>query len=454
VPQCKYHEVCNRDVEGNSAEGLCILHSTDPAKDTHAFAEALAAHRQRKGDDFSRFFFPGRADFYRATFSEGADFRFATFSGEADFGSAMFNGMAFFGSARFTKKASFLEATFSEGADFRFVTFSGEADFGRARFTKEASFSVATFSEGADFGSVTFSGEADFGSAMFNEDASFAVTTFSQGANFGRALFIKEAEFHAATFSGKTLFTGGEIIPETGDHVFVLHIFAGIEVDFTEVVINQPDAMTFLGADLTKCQFQNTDLRKVQFVGVTWPRKRRRVVVYDEIVSAESEDKSTRPWAQIERLYRELKQNYEDRRDYERSGDFHYSEKEIRRQNPETATGLRFFLWLYWLFSGYGERYLRPLLWTGLLFAGSTIGYMWWGLRLKDGSSSLAWTYPWINPWDWLRSAYYSFRVMTLLKPDDWVPLRYAQLVNTFQTLLGPVFLGLFALALRQRLKR
>jgi hypothetical protein len=126
----------------------------------------------------------------------------------------------------------------------------------------------------------------------------------------------------------------------------------------------------------------------------------------------------------------------------------------MRRQNPETTLGLRFFLTLYWLFSGYGERYLRPLLWAGLLFVGSTIGYMWWGLRLKDGSSSLAWTYPWINPWDWLRSAYYSFRVMTLLKPDDWVPLRYAQVINTFQTLLGPTFLGLFALALRQRLKR
>jgi hypothetical protein len=126
----------------------------------------------------------------------------------------------------------------------------------------------------------------------------------------------------------------------------------------------------------------------------------------------------------------------------------------MRRQNPDTSWGLHFFLTLYYLFSGYGERYLRPLLWAGLLFVLSTIGYMWWGLRLKDGSSSLAWTYPWINPWDWLRAAYYSFRVMTLLKPDDWVPLRYAQLVNTFQTLLGPTFLGLFALALRQRLKR
>jgi hypothetical protein len=178
------------------------------------------------------------------------------------------------------------------------------------------------------------------------------------------------------------------------------------------------------------------------------------VVVYDEIAPADLIAGRTQPWAQIERLYRELKQNHEDRRDYERAGDFHYGEKEMRRQNPDTARGLRFFLTLYRLFSDYGEGYLKPLGWAGLLFVASTIGYMWWGLRLKDGSSRLAWTYPWINPGDWLRAAYYSFRVMILLKPDDWGPLGYAQLVNTFQTLLGPTFLGLFALALRQRLKR
>ena len=43
---------------------------------------------------------------------------------------------------------------------------------------------------------------------------------------------------------------------------------------------------------------------------------------------------------------------------------------------------------------------------------------------------------------------------MTFLKAEDWVPVRYAHVINTFQTLLGPLFLGLFALALRQRLKR
>jgi hypothetical protein len=174
------------------------------------------------------------------------------------------------------------------------------------------------------------------------------------------------------------------------------------------VVINPPDVITFRGADLKKCQFLDTDLRKVQLVDITWPqtaptdgnkivtrfawlrigqRLGQRVVVYDEIAPVESGAGSTRPWPKLERLYRELKQNHEDRRDYDRAGDFHYGEKEIRRQNPDTAWGLWFFLTLYRWFSGYGERYLPPLLWAGLLFVGSTFGYMLWGLRPKNGGS-------------------------------------------------------------------
>jgi len=48
---------------------------------------------------------------------------------------------------------------------------------------------------------------------------------------------------------------------------------------------------------------------------------------------------------------------------------------------------------------------------------------------------------------------HYSLRVMTLLRPDDLVPVRVAKVVYTLQSLLGPLFLGLFALAVRQRLK-
>jgi uncharacterized protein YjbI with pentapeptide repeats len=456
MPQCKHYAICRQDVgEDNFPKDLCILHSTNPHKDIDAFTKALVKYRKGKGHNFSQFTFPNTADFSDELFEEGADFSGVTFWGGARFSRATFSGAvdfsgvaiwegADFDGARFSDEAAFTRAAFNGGISFNSATFSASAHFDGATFTTEVSFHEATFTKKADFNSATFSASAHFDGATFSGETNFSGATFRDAAYFAVATFSTAADFSATAFSGRALFAGRQGGTE------VNYIFSGTVVNFTQAVIDSPDVVTFLKADLMKCRFLDTDLRKVELVDVKWPQKGQRVVVYDEIVSTQSADRSARPWSQIERHYRELKQNYEDRRDYERAGDFHYGEKEMRRKNPNTARGLRLFLTLYWLFSGYGERYLRPLLWAGLLFVGSTIGYLWWGLRPKDGGPSLAW----INGWDWLQGAYYSFRVMTFLKPEDWVPLRYAQVINTVQTLLAPIFLGLFALALRQRLKR
>jgi uncharacterized protein YjbI with pentapeptide repeats len=358
VAQCRYHTTCGLDVEDQSTEGLCILHSTNPAKDTHAFTEVLTTHRERNGDNFADFVFPQGAYFSRVTFHDRANFR-----------GAIFCKRSHFGGATFTKEASFVQATFHDGGYFGETTFTKEATFYLATFTKDAMFLGTTFLEGVHFGRATFRGSAVFGGATFTKEANFSGSTFRE-----------KTIFREATFSGRTLFapfSGAALMRGPPESTQVGYIFAGVEIDFRKVVINPPDAVTFLEADLTRCRFLETDLRKVQLVGVTWPREGRHTVVYDDIAPVNPEERIIRPWSQIERLYRELKQNYEDRRDYERAGDFHYSEKEIRRQNPETNWVLRLFLTLYWLFSGYGERYLRPLLWAGLLFVGSTIGYLW-----------------------------------------------------------------------------
>ena len=473
--QCRDYRICGREIEGNPADGSCILHSKDPAKDVRAFAEALALHRERHGDNFTWFVFPEDADnFVMKRFHEGADFTRATFTGDI----------------------SFFEARFRKTVCFSLAKFNKRAHFGGVRF----------FSDFLGFSGATFSGGAHFGGAVFSGDVHFDGVTFSEGANFDGVTFSGSVNFVGATFSGRTLFSRQPGAAQTG------RIFAGTTVDFRQVVINPPDAITFLGADFTTCQFLDTDLRKAQLVDIKWPRKGRRLVVYDEILSVATRERDRdgdrdgdmqsalqqfeqmrreyrqgieqldrefrqndetdsvatgdgdgdrdgdiQPWPQLERLYRELKQNYEDRRDYERAGDFHYGEKEMRRKNPDTALGLRLFLTLYWLFSGYGERYLRPLLWAGVLFVGATIGYMWYGLCPPAGGPKLACDGPKLaltSVWGWLQGAYYSFRVMTLLKPVDLVPVGCAHVINTFQTLLGPLFLGLFALALRQRLKR
>ena len=224
--------------------------------------------------------------------------------------------------------------------------------------------------------------------------------------------------------------------------------FSRAEVDFRYVIIEPLDAITFRDADFQKCLFIGTDLRKTELVGITWPRKGGRFRVYDEDVTLSASE--SRAWAHIEQLYRQLKQNYEDRKDYERAGDFHYGEKEMRRRNPDTSRGLWCWLTMYLLVSGYGERWVRPLLWAAGLLVVCAALYLFLGLQPKNGGAALTCS----SAWDWLRSAFYSFRVMTLLRPDDLGPLGYAKLVHAVESLLGPLLLGLFALAVRQKLKR
>jgi uncharacterized protein YjbI with pentapeptide repeats len=107
MSQCKHYDICGRDVEGDPADGLCILHSTNLAKDTHAFTEALAAHRKHKGDNFSQFVFPDTAVFSGATFSKRAYFSDATFSEAALFSRATFSGEAHVYRATFAGRTRF-----------------------------------------------------------------------------------------------------------------------------------------------------------------------------------------------------------------------------------------------------------------------------------------------------------------------------------------------------------
>ena len=110
----------------------------------------------------------------------------------------------------------------------------------------------------------------------------------------------------------------------------------------------------------------------------------KRLAVYDEIEnlkrlkSERDKDKAKKikiSFIDEERIYRDLKNNYQNDKDWERAGDFHYGEKEMRRKNPNTDLIHRFFLTLYWILSGYGERYLRPLFWTIFILLVSTFGY-------------------------------------------------------------------------------
>jgi len=442
MAQCEHYEICSLDA--NPGEDLCILHSHRP-KDYGEFQQALAEHRKKKPYNFQHFVFPGDANFRDATFTEWVSFFYAKFTERADFSHAKFAEGADFSHGNFMEGADFLDTTFTKNTKFFEATFTGWVNFSAATFNDWAWFGRATFTEDAFYDGAEFRTRAVFSNGAFLTGASFVDTTFNAGAEFDGTTFSKAAEFFRARFLGRTLF----VSRKEGERT--IPIFFGTEVSFRDVIVEPPDVLVFRDADLQKCRLQGTDLRKAEITGAIWPKIRGRcrvprVGVYDEILLSKDDNRSRH---HIERLYRELKQNFEDRKDYERAGDFHYGEKEMRRKNGETPLGRQVLLWLYWLVSGYGERCLRPLGWAVGLLTVCTAGYLRFGLApAKDPALTLSCQ-------DWPRAAHYSFRVMTLLKPDDLVPVgECARWVGTVESLLGPILIALFALALRQRLKR
>ncbi|MHC4309768.1 MAG: pentapeptide repeat-containing protein [Planctomycetota bacterium] len=463
MDKCKHYDTCG--LYGSAEEGLCILHSKNPEKDEQEFAVALSKHREEKGDNFSHFIFPTDADFTGAEFSE-PDFSETTFCGTVTFRTAKFSGVAKFG-----------QTIFSGAANFGFAVFSGAAHFGRSNFYKEAKFDWVKFYAGAHFDKAEFFGKPEFWQARFCKGSSFTKSEFSKGASFRWVKFSEDANFSIATFSGTThfegaVFKGNVRFLETsflGRTIFLGREelqFCGVNVDFVEVNIQPPDALVFRDADLRRSLFKGTRLRKVEFTGVQWPVIHgrftfKRFGVYDEIVPTEAEmseaktkeknDKS-RSWHHIERLYRDLKKNYEDQGDHERAGHFHYGEKETRRKNPQTGPMLRLFLYVYWLISGYGERYFLPVFCAAVLLILCTLGYLALGIA-PDGKAKLV--LKWGNVKDWVGAFQYSLNVMLLQKPENLKPIGYAAgFVKTIQSVVGPLILAFFALALRQRLKR
>jgi hypothetical protein len=190
-------------------------------------------------------------------------------------------------------------------------------------------------------------------------------------------------------------------------------------------------------------------------------RTERRLCLYDEI--ADLNPGGTLPWAQLEQLCRQLKRNYEEQRDYERAGDFHYGEKEMRRQNPETSRGHKTLLRLYRVISGYGERIWKPLVVAVGVWVLFALVYLWWGLHpapQNSGASPLMFkcsslTLNCITNAPWCEAFEYSLEVMTLQRPKDFALSGLGiTALYTLQSFIGPLLLGLAALAVRQRLKR
>jgi hypothetical protein len=279
-----------------------------------------------------------------------------------------------------------------------------------------------------------------------------------------------------AKFSGNTHFEGAEFRQRAD--FYKVETAKDATVNFQWVKLLKPQQVFFHHVDLSRWSFLDTDLRRIDFDDVTWGtipsyisalRSRRwvrrwerrhlsrrfllrllrlrlrltptRTAIFDEIrVPNEKVEKDR--LAEVERLYRHLKQNYESQRDYGRAGDFYYGEMEMKRRQLNPLGQIPF--WIYRILSGYGESYPRALFWLvvmWLLFAVlfTVVGY----------------TDEWGNHADLWRSLIYSAQSMTLFHElNITFHSAWGKAIKLVASVLGVIQIALFGLALQRRFKR
>ncbi len=432
--------------------------------------------------DFTDAIFNGKVVFNNSGFKSKAVFAGAIFRDRCDYLGGSFKGPAVFATARFDGAANFASCVFADRCDFLLVRFQKPVSFWQAKFGPGARFTRTEFAGKANFRHAIFAGIVDFVGSRFQEESEFSVTRFESESNFRGCIFKGDTRFQSAHFRREAEFTGCQFEGDTvfRDIVFEDAFTMGSEVsdrnsprkpvDFRGVKFARPERVEFRKTDLSQFRFLETDLREVRFTDVDWsrPKKKGRNRVFDEIYDDSMIRK--RDYCLIAHLYRGLRANFERSLLYPIAGDFYIGEMEMTRKAEENVLK-KLPLMFYKIVSEYGESYYRSLCWIAavlllfpllLMFAGiqpvafdpgappsQQISY-----KLDFGSlESVAPT--WHELRDYYTCFLYSMSVFSFIRDKKYTTINnWGHTLFVAESILGPVTLAFFLLALRRRFKR
>lgn len=481
----------DRSVEGGQ---LCIFHNPKKSKDVQEFSTEV----QSKCDaNYRGFVFPvgfdtrllhlGKADFTGARFMDHADFSDATFEGSTHFDGVNFDKSVDFRGTSFCGNVSFAQAVFCESATFERASFL-KLDLGTA--TSDEKFDAGFLGRAANFARAKFKGFANFRYSEFKVTVNFEYVEFADKVTFGRseffetatirfsdASFCKESYFHNICSGAQVTFSDCEFREETNfsNAVFraPLRFFRStfrslarfedeppktdkkprLNVRFHEVDMER---IAFRRADLRNASFYHCyNLDKAEFSACLWNQAfGRQRLLYDELAlrgsqpawGTENDEAITNSppvdheWERVENTYRDLRRNFEDRKDYAGASEFYVGEMEMRRlAKPRVVSGILSLEALYLHLSTYGENWWKPLLYLFGLLVISTLVYAGW----PSNSTMLG------------LSLLHSLSVLTLLRVSVAEPLHWTgQIMAIMQLVLSPILITLSLLAIRRKLRR
>lgn len=355
-----------------------------------------------------------------------------------------------------------------------FVEFSArQADFKGTRFRDcsfdgDVSFEVATFTGDSEFIGCRFASSSSWHRADVEEQAQlrFERCIFGGPADFSRM----RCRGHLALREGRAL--GGFSLAGllvTGIAV-VDSVKLGI-ADLRWIRVGSSGDLSLTRLDLREAFLARTGVADVGFDRITWPEVpgsgTTRRAVRDELAPRELDLPVLQEGNQrcgdfdpevLEALYRGLKHNRIQSADYDLAGDFHIGEMEMKlmRLTPRHADW-----WptqAYRLLSMYGERWLRPLAWAGVLLLVFAFAELFAGVRL-DGrviQYGLRGTFnPSLLATDFMDVLALGLAYAALQRPESAVPLSWAsRWLQVMMGIVGPALVAFIALSLRQRFRR
>jgi Pentapeptide repeats (9 copies) len=471
----------------------------------------------RKDAVFDDARFNGAANFDDATFAGSVGFSRVRFGARAWFGGetqgVSFSGLTCFDGAEFRDICWFRSAQFSRNATFKNTRFSGETAFAGARFGEGAQFTGARFDTAGHLGPLVVRDglildAAVFGQPVLIEVAATAVTVrHSTFVDATLRLRYAAVELDHATSAGPlTLTAAAEEFTVLGDDASRRSpvdesALSGTSRDAGPSLLSlrgvDASQVALVNVNLSQCRFADAhNLDQLHFEGnrsrfadppgyfrvgpiPIWHYTNRQII-------AEEWDWRTQrrrfawkpqrgeqcPALEPERLltlYRQLRKALEDAKNEPGAADFYYGEMEMRRHASTTPAGERFLLALYWALSGYGLRSIRALSALVIVLVLATAGFATVGF-----AASQTITYLPVGPAHpgvavayrqtahagphpgWVSAVIYSLDSSTsLLNTSQPQPLTgMGNAVQILLKLLGPLFLGLALLAVRNRVKR
>lgn len=369
---------------------------------------------------------------------------------EGTFGSL--RGARFKGNLRISKSTvrNEVQLAWAECSQFWLIESSvaGGVDFWRAAFGEFLA--SRTHFQGEFKGELHVRGYCNLQRAIFDRRCALSISA--------PKVDLQDAKFSA----GGTLLTSGATLGLAGlvsDQDLLVNgqgTSSVASLDYTDL-----SRVTLRKVDLRHCRLQDAfglatvDLDSVTYLNAPRLRSRRRVL-WDEYLWRQDQSVEWMTWVkaawpvvqsgesrpgQVSAAYRALRVSLEKRSNEPGAADFYYGEMEMRRHDKVgTSWPERCLLHLYWLVSGYGLRATRSVATLLVVAVGAT--YLLQGHGLKDTAEADS-----VAALTAAQSLLPGIRVTTeLTSTGHWMSL--------VLRVLGPVLIGLSALALRNRVKR